>query len=259
MKKTTLKLLTFVFMLIVSNSLLAQYSGPGEYLIVHKTSGKLLTVESGVSNLIGMDEISQTSTDDSQVFEIKELPGLGSNGAPYYNISCKVAEWDAVRTHSLNVYPTTTSTPTSDSNNTRIYNFTLEAGQTNSYDIDTPQTTTPRIWTYNTEDTNVKYVDVSSEDTKWLLVPLFAVASVDDVEGSSVFISNPIAEKMIIKGLKNKVYQIELFNILGKSVMSAASNGESTAILNTSSISSGMYIVKFSGSNFSFTKKIVKD
>lgn len=259
MKKTTLKLLTFVCMLVVSDSLLAQYAGPGEYLIVHKASGKLLTVESGVNNLIGMDEISQTSTDDSQVFEIKELAGLGSNGAPYYNISCKVSEWDAIRTHSLNVYPTTTSTPTSDSNNTRIHNFTLEAGQTNSYDIDTPQTTTPRIWTYNPDDNNVKYVDVASDETKWMLVPLFPVASIDNVEGSSVFISNPISEKMNINGLANKSYQIEVFNMLGKSVLKTNSQEKSSITLNTSKFSSGMYIVKFSGENSLFTKRIIKE
>jgi len=257
MKKTTLKLLTFVFVLTVYNNLLAQYAGPGEYLILHKESGKALTVSTEQGNMILADMISQPVIDISQTFEIKEL--LGNDSATtYYNISCKVPEFDAVRTHGLDVVPTTTATPTTSGNNTRIHNFTLEEGQTNSYDIDTPQTTTPRIWTYNSADNNVKYVDVAAEDTKWMLYPLFPL-SVSSIEGKSVFVSNPTSEKMVISGLKNKIYQIEVFNMLGKSVLTTNSQEKSSITINTSEFSSGIYIVKFSGKNSLFSKKIIKN
>lgn len=258
MKKITLKSFVILLTLSVSTSFLAQYSGPGEYLIIHKESGKVLTVESGEQNLIGADETDPL--EDSQIFEIKEL--LGSDGtSTYYNISCKDANWDAVRAHSLNVWPTTTETPTSSGNNTRVFDFILEEGKTNSYDIHTPQTTTPRLWSYDAaNNSNVRYTDVAGSGTKWELIPLFDVPlSTIDIKGKSVFIANPFSNEIRIHGLSKNVTKIEVFNLLGKRMLSAKTSGESSVNLNALSLTSGIYIVKFSGNNAVFTKKIVKE
>lgn len=255
MKKTTfLKQFAILLILSITTSLSAQYAGPGEYLIIHKESGKFLTVDVAGSNITGADEIAPL--DASQTFEIKELTGADGTST-YYNFSCTVPEFDAVRTHSLNVLPTGTSTPTTGTNNTRVHNITLESGQTNSYDINTPQTTTPRIWTYDAENNNVKYVDVPSEVTKWELVPLFAL-SVDDFNTSSIIISNPINNSIEIKGLSNKVNKIEVFNLNGQSVLKSDTRGVGSVSIEANSLKSGIYLVRIYGEKTTLTKKVIK-
>lgn len=218
----------------------------GLYKIKHSVTGKYWTVDNANSNIITADEMTPDSA--TQVFEVKSVGTAG-----YYNISCTDPNWDAVRFHTTNVYPTTTSTPTTDTNNTRI--FEIVSNGSGAYDIHTPQTTTGRYAFDNSGD--VKYTGSPSANTKWILESENSLSN-SDFDKSSVFISNPIVSEMIIKGLDNKVNKIEVFNIVGKSVLMKDVKGASSLQIETNALTSGLYLVKFYGETSIFTKKIIK-
>lgn len=264
-----MKKITFLFLItLVHSSLNAQFRGEDTYKIYHSITGKFMTVDAENGNMVSADEIP--NDDASQIFEVKSV---GSNG--YFNISCTVEGLDAVRAHSINVFPTNTATPTSETNNTRIFAIeadsenTMQDGYTLRY-IHTAQTTTGRymydkgadmegITDGNYPDSDVIYTGGAEDKAKWIFLSMTNPLSTKSFDAKLITITNPISNEMIIKGLSDSVKTIEVFNMLGKSLINKALNGNTTAVLNTSSISSGMYIVRFSGRSTSFTKKIVKN
>ncbi len=216
----------------------------GLYKIKHSVSGKYWTVNN--SNIITADEISPSN--DSQIFEVKSV---GSNG--YYNISSTAPQWDALRFAESNVYPTTSATPTTSTNNTRIFEFVSNG--TGAYDIHTPQTTTPRI-SYD-DSGDVKYKTSFGADTKWILESTNTLSS-PDFNKSIVFISNPVTDQIIIGGLGNKVNKIEIFNLVGQSILKKDTKDLSSLRLEANALTSGLYFIKFYGETSTLTKKIIK-
>ena len=77
-------------------------------------------------------------------------------------------------------------------------------------------------------------------------------------DASSVFISNPVKDQLTIQGLTSSIKEVSVYSILGKKVLSRKLNQESSINMDTSALSSGMYIVKVISDNGSFNKKIVK-
>jgi hypothetical protein len=218
----------------------------GKYKIKHSVTGKYWTVDNSNSNIITADEISPSS--DSQVFEVKSV---GSNG--YYNISCMDPSWDAVRFEGSNVYPTSASTPTTDTNNTRIFEFISNGS--GAYDIHTPQTTTPRISFDDAGD--VRYTVSFGDNTKWILENTNPLSRADFVK-SSVFVSNPVDREILIEGLDAKVNKIEVFSLVGKSVLQRDVKGASSIRIDASALNSGLYLVRFYGEKSIFIRKIIK-
>jgi hypothetical protein len=219
----------------------------GLYKIKHSLTGKYWTVDNTNSNIITADEMTPDSA--TQIFEVRSV---GSNG--YYNISCTDPNWDAVRFHTTNVYPTTTSTPTSDTNNTRIFEFISNGS--GAFDIHTPQTTTGRYAYDNSGDVN--YLTSSGNSTKWILENINSLGS-EDFDKNSIFISNPVSNKLIIKGLNKNLETIEVYSLLGQSVFKyKIIENLSSTTLDVSDLSSGIYIIRISGKNESHTKKIAK-
>ncbi|AJR04994.1 T9SS type A sorting domain-containing protein [Siansivirga zeaxanthinifaciens] len=218
----------------------------GKYKIKHSVTGKYWTVDTANSNIITADEISPNN--NSQIFEVKSV---GSNG--YYNISCTLTGWDAVRFESINVYPTTTATPTTDTNNTRIFEFVSNGS--GAYDIHTPQTTTGRYAYDNSGDVN--YTSSATANTKWLLENTNALSN-EGFHRNSVFISNPIDDEIIIDGLEKKVNKIEVFNIVGKTIVLKNVKGASSIRIDANTLISGLYFVKFYGEVSIYTRKIIK-
>ena len=218
----------------------------GLYKIKHSVTGKYWTVDNANSNMITADEITPDSA--TQIFELKSVGTAG-----YYNISCTDPNWDAVRFNTTNVYPTTTSTPTTDTNNTRIFEFVSNGS--GAYDIHTPQTTTGRYAYDNSGD--VKYTGSASANTKWILENANSLSSAD-FDKTSFFISNPVDNVILIKGLDNKVNKIEVFNIMGKSVLVKNAKDASSLQIETNALASGLYLVKLYGETSIFTGKIIK-
>lgn len=219
----------------------------GLYKIKHSVTGKYWTVAASPNqNIITADEILPDS--DTQIFEIKSVGTAG-----YYNISCTVTNWDAVRFEGQNVYPTTTLTPTSDTNNTRIFEFISNGS--GAYDIHTPQTSTPRI---SFDDSgNVRYITSFGTNTKWFLESVNSLSSLE-FDKSSVFVANPVNDTIQIKGLSSNINKVEVFNLLGKSLIVKQAEGVSSLNLDASVLSSGIYLVILSGEQSIITKKIIK-
>ena len=84
------------------------------------------------------------------------------------------------------------------------------------------------------------------------------VLSTNDFDASSVFVSNPVNKALTIKGLTNNIEQVSIYSLLGNRVLESKVDGKSSLELDVNSLSSGMYIVRMTGDNVSFSKKIVK-
>lgn len=80
----------------------------------------------------------------------------------------------------------------------------------------------------------------------------------EEFNTSSIFISNPVNSEIIIKGLDNKVNKIEVFNLVGKSILQKDVKGNSSLRIGANSLTSGLYFVKLYGETSTFTKKIIK-
>jgi hypothetical protein len=87
-----------------------------------------------------------------------------------------------------------------------------------------------------------------------LITPL----STANFDTSSIFISNPVKNRLDIKGLTASVSKVSVYTLLGRTVITKDVSGNSAVSVDVSSLSAGMYIVKLQGENGSFSKKIVK-
>ncbi|KAA5824849.1 T9SS type A sorting domain-containing protein [Algibacter amylolyticus] len=87
---------------------------------------------------------------------------------------------------------------------------------------------------------------------------LVAPLSTIDFDTSSIFISNPVSNQLSIKGLSPNIKEVNVYSLLGKKVLSRAVINESDINVDTSALSSGLYIVKIQSENAEFSKKIVK-
>jgi hypothetical protein len=84
------------------------------------------------------------------------------------------------------------------------------------------------------------------------------ILNTNDFDTSSIFISNPVNSEIIIKGLDKKVNKIEVFNLVGKSILEKNVNGISSLRIEANSLTSGLYFVKFYSETSTFSKKIIK-
>ncbi len=91
--------------------------------------------------------------------------------------------------------------------------------------------------------------EVSSDDP---------VLSTSSLEASSFFISNPVSDVLNIASLTtNQMESIAIYSVIGEEVVNTSLN-TSRASLDTSSLSSGVYILKIKGTKGLFTTKIIK-
>lgn len=88
-----------------------------------------------------------------------------------------------------------------------------------------------------------------------------AVLSTDEFNISSLFISNPVEDELVMEGLNQSIKKISIYNLLGKQVISGNLEDNSTSTrLDVSKLDSGMYILKLDGeNNASFSRKILKE
>ena len=85
-----------------------------------------------------------------------------------------------------------------------------------------------------------------------------SILSSEEFDTSSIFVSNPVNNELIIKGLPVEVKQISVYSLLGKEVLTQEVDAQSNLNIGVSTLTSGMYLVKMSSDNGSYTKKIVK-
>lgn len=84
------------------------------------------------------------------------------------------------------------------------------------------------------------------------------VLSNKQFDTSSLSITNPVNNSLSIKGLSDNVNEISVFSLLGQKVLTRTVNSESALSIDVSGLVSGVYLVKLTGDNGSFTKKIIK-
>lgn len=92
----------------------------------------------------------------------------------------------------------------------------------------------------------------------WFLEAAAPLSTIQ-IDESSVFMSNPVKDKVSISGLTAEINQIHVYSLLGAKVVSQEVNNLSSLQINVSSLSKGMYIVDFVGENVKFTKKLIKE
>jgi hypothetical protein len=85
-----------------------------------------------------------------------------------------------------------------------------------------------------------------------------AVASTKNFDASSLSISNPVNDNLVIKGINSDITSVSVYNLLGSKVLTSSIAGKSSVELSVSNLVSGMYIVKLEGANGAFSKKIIK-
>jgi hypothetical protein len=104
----------------------------------------------------------------------------------------------------------------------------------------------------------LSFIDTSGSPVSIKTFSVDNTLSTEGVIENAIFISNPVANELIIKGLTNAIKQIEIYSLLGKRVLINNVNSKSSLILNVNALSSGLYIVKMTGNNSVITKKIIK-
>lgn len=249
MKKITL----FVITLCIVTNTYAQFIGAGEYRLRNNftTNGTVYLSHDGSK------AIRATSTDsDATKFTL-----VSTGVADEYNIVIHTND-GILRANSTSEIPVVAYSGSPSTSNPNVWSV-VDTGSTGSsgetiYNILTPLTSSARYLVYNNNTDAIGYSGSNFTRTQWILERLSPPLSTNDLEKSSVFISNPIHDKMTIKGLKGKVNQIEIFNVLGELMISRSNINSLSINIETNSLSSGLYLVKFYGETFSFTKKIIK-
>ncbi len=216
----------------------------GTYKIKHSITGKYWTVDN--SNIITADE--NTSDNTAQIFEVKSV---GSTG--HYNISTTVLNFDAIRFHEVNVYPTSTTTPTTDTNNTRIFQFISNGS--GAYDIHTPQTTTGRYATDSSGD--VTYLNSANDQTKWVLENQTLSVNENKLLKEFNIDTNPVKNTVNIN-TSSKSDKVEVFNLSGKRLLAKQFTNSNEIILDASHLVTGVYFIKVYSIKNVFTRKLIK-
>jgi hypothetical protein len=217
----------------------------GNYKIKHSETGKYWTVSNG--NMIAIDEITPSSA--TQIFELKSVENSG-----YYNISSTDSNWDAVRFHEANVYPTTTLTPTIATNNTRIFQFISNGAGT--YDIHTLQTTTGRYAIYNSGD--VTYATSANINSKWILEDQTLSTEQQIIRNGFEFYPNPVENILYIHTSTSKINKVEVFNVEGKKIITKQFKNNYKINLDVSVLDKGIYFVRVYNTKTIFTEKFIK-
>ena len=113
-------------------------------------------------------------------------------------------------------------------------------------------------WYQNDTKTSGVNVRINASNNITLDFVFVATLSITDFDTSSVFISNPVNDKLSIEGLTANIKQVSVYSLLGKQILSKEVEKQSTLNFDVSNLSSGMYLVKMQGDKDSFVKKIVK-
>ncbi|PQJ71738.1 T9SS type A sorting domain-containing protein [Polaribacter butkevichii] len=296
MQKITFKNIVFLLSCFVAFQVSAQESFPGEgnYRIQLLTEGLYPTIPSTYNtnkdgnnpDSIPLEELADT--DNSQIFTFKEAGGFFSfAGEAYRTYTIASAQLSPLTyLHLRNAEYTgsgsrMTLRELDDPQMPKVEHRTFivipralpdeEGGDTyfQIRSIVTPDDDgSGEITGYN--NNNVYMVSTNGRDfvnhagpynatSRWLLEPATVVLSTKTVGFETVAISNPVKDQLTIKGLSAAIKDISVYNLLGNQVITSKVNGKSLVEINLNTLASGVYIVKLSGDNATFSKKIIKE
>mgnify|MGYP000318409859 CR=1 FL=1 len=208
----------------------------------------------GTTKAISATAAGDNTPTDPTVFQFVEIGTSGN-----YDIVISTGDYN-LRANSTTAIELRAWNGSGSTSNPEIWTVVESPSTPGVYNIYTPVTSSSRYLVYNAlSSSNPGVIGYSGSDftrTQWIIEP--PVLSTSDFEASSVFISNPVNNQMTIKGLDGKVNKIEVFNMVGKSVLVKDVKGVSSTQIKANTLNSGIYLVKFYANNSTFSKKILK-
>ncbi|TNJ45009.1 T9SS type A sorting domain-containing protein [Tamlana fucoidanivorans] len=246
-----MKKITFILFLLSATFTYAQFTGAGEYYLLNNFT------TNGVVYLSHDGDKAVRATSNSA--DATKFTFVSTGNTNEYNIVVHTND-GILRANSTSEIPVVSYTPGSPStSNPNVWDVQLVPGTESdpTYNIITPKTSTPRYLVYNNNTDAIGYSGSNFTRTQWIITSTNPLSN-EEFDQSSIFVSNPINNSINIKGLSSNINKVEVFNIVGKSLISAETKGLSVLNLDATSLSSGIYILKFIGANTFATRKIVK-
>ncbi|WP_298551421.1 T9SS type A sorting domain-containing protein [uncultured Algibacter sp.] len=208
----------------------------------------------GTTKAISAPAAGDNTPTDPTVFQFVEIGTSGN-----YDIVISTGDYN-LRANNTTAIELRAWNGSGSTSNPEIWTVVESPSTPGVYNIFTPTTSSPRYLVYNAlSSSNPGVIGYSGSDftrTQWIIEP--PVLSTADLDESSVFVSNPIFSSIEIKGLTRNVSKVEVFNLVGRSLFVENTKGNSSVSIDASALSSGIYLLKFYGETFEFTKKIIK-
>jgi hypothetical protein len=254
-----MKKITLILTLLIVTSTYAQFSGAGFYRLRNNftTNGTIYLSHDGAKAIVATAAGDGMAT-DTTVFEFFLLPGTTDQYNLVVNSGDNLLRANSTSEIPLRAFDRAGGGSTSNPNVWSVVDSgsTGSSGET-TYNILTPLTSSTRYLVYNNSTDAIGYSGGNFTRTQWIIEPLNPL-SISDIEESSIFVSNPVVSEMIIKGLDNKVNKIEVFDLLGKSILEKNTRGAASTSIDVNVLTSGLYLVKLYGQTTTITKKIIK-
>lgn len=267
MKKTTLKITTFLLLTMFAFQAHAQFwTQNGIYKISVPGEDLFMTIDTSTLNVVWDAEISGNS--ELQLWTITDHRSPAASGlmeitADITNVGIVTMTTSATGNHPTYNMAVRVGAPA-----------TVPAGDYSGLDqfqrrrtsgfsgpgndalfFRTPDGTNSR-WGAAAVDGEVVQFNGGAIDR--LEFTFISALSNEKFDTSSIFVSNPVNNQLTVKGLTAEVNEISVYSLLGKQVLTRNVDGQSSLTMDVSALTSGMYLVKMEGDAGSFTKKIVK-
>lgn len=246
-----MKKITSILFLLCASIAFAQFTGAGEYYLRNNytTNGTVYLSHDGAKAIR-----ATTNAADATKFTF-----VSTGNANEYNIVINTDD-GILRANSTSEIPVVSYSGTPSTSNPNVWDV-VDSGSTGSggetaYNIWTPNTSSGRFLVYNQNTDAIGYSGSNFTRTQWIFES--TTLSNESFDKSSVFVSNPVVNSIEIKELTNNIEKVEVFNLVGKSLMQKLTGGVSSMRIDAEGLSNGMYLVKFYGENSTFTKKVIK-
>ncbi|WP_298495950.1 T9SS type A sorting domain-containing protein [uncultured Algibacter sp.] len=292
MKKITLKISAFLLLTMFALQLQGQalYTVEGTYKI--STSGLTPNLYVTVNTSLGTIEWAEElpGDDETQLWTIKghrtpataglmeitgNITGLGpvtlctADDSAHPSLTLAVRPGDPISV----AYDDTTDPITYSADHSGLDQFQRRKTKVNAEGLADATGSNPAdgnnaLFLKNTIGTNSRYgvvpsaagdpVQFDGAGIDVIQFHLVAALSTIDFDASSIFVSNPVNNELSIKGLSPNIKEVSVYSLLGKRVLSRNLNQETSLSIDTSALSTGIYIVKIASDKGSISKKIVK-
>ncbi|TWO34583.1 T9SS type A sorting domain-containing protein [Seonamhaeicola sediminis] len=247
-----MKKITFILFLFSATFTFAQFSGAGEYYLLNNftTNGVVYLSHDGAKAV--------RATANSA--EATKFDFVSTGVADQYNIVVNTDD-GILRANSTSEIPVVSYSGTPSTSNPNVWTVTVTASTgpngEPTYNVWTPNTSSGRFLVYNNSTDAIGYSGSNFTRTQWIFTSTNPLSN-KEFNQSSIFVSNPINNAIEISGLTSNINKVEVYNLVGKSLIVRDTKGLSSLNLDATALSSGVYVVKFIGTNTFATRKIVK-
>lgn len=247
-----MKKITFILFLLSATFMYAQFTGAGEYYLLNNFT------TNGVVYLSHDTAKAVRATDNSA--DATKFDFVSTGVANEYNIVINTDN-GILRANSTSEIPVVSYTGSPSTSNPNVWTVTLTAstgpnGEA-TYNVWTPNTSSGRYLVYNNNTDAIGYSGSNFTRTQWIFTSTNPLSN-EEFDKSSIFVSNPINNTIEINGVSSNINKVEVFNLVGKSLLQKSTSGASSLSLDATALSSGVYVVKFIGTNTFATRKVVK-